>query len=252
MAKRLLLILVLFIIADVYFFQAFITVFHAPFLHNIYWYVDLLLLLGVFTVIFLRQKGGDIQRLAGDLVTSFLVVFIPKLLTFPVLLAEDLLRLLRGFPARNIYVSEFVLIAAIIIVCVIAFGLTRGRHLYQVKEEILSFPDLPDAFDGFKITQISDIHSGSLSDVKGVQRGIALANAQHSDLLLFTGDLVNNKALEMDSWISDFRSLNAPFGKFSVLGNHDYGDYTQWESAEQKASNLVRLKEIHREMGFKL
>ncbi len=252
MAKRLLLILVLFIIADVYFFQAFITVFHAPFLHNIYWYVDLLLLLGVFTVIFLRQKGGDIQRLAGDLVTSFLVVFIPKLLTFPVLLAEDLLRLLRGFPARNIYVSEFVLIAAIIIVCVIAFGLTRGRHLYQVKEEILSFPDLPDAFDGFKITQISDIHSGSLSDVKGVQRGIALANAQHSDLLLFTGDLVNNKAVEMDSWISDFRSLNAPFGKFSVLGNHDYGDYTQWESAEQKASNLVRLKEIHREMGFKL
>lgn len=252
MAKRLVLILVLFIIADVYFFQAFITVFHAPFLHNIYWYVDLLLLLGVFTVIFLRQKGGDIQRLAGDLVTSFLVVFIPKLLTFPVLLAEDLLRLLRGFPARNIYVSEFVLIAAIIIVCVIAFGLTRGRHLYQVKEEILSFPDLPDAFDGFKITQISDIHSGSLSDVKGVQRGIALANAQHSDLLLFTGDLVNNKALEMDSWISDFRSLKASFGKFSVLGNHDYGDYTQWESAEQKASNLVRLKEIHREMGFKL
>ncbi|MDR2270723.1 MAG: metallophosphoesterase [Sphingobacterium sp.] len=252
MAKRLVLILVLFIIADVYFFQAFITVFHAPFLHNIYWYVDLLLLLGVFTVIFLRQKGGDIQRLAGDLVTSFLVVFIPKLLTFPVLLAEDLLRLLRGFPARNIYVSEFVLIAAIIIVCVIAFGLTRGRHLYQVKEEILSFPDLPDAFDGFKITQISDIHSGSLSDVKGVQRGIALANAQHSDLLLFTGDLVNNKAVEMDSWISDFRSLKASFGKFSVLGNHDYGDYTQWESAEQKASNLVRLKEIHREMGFKL
>lgn len=252
MAKRSLLTLVLFIIADVYFFQAFITVFQAPFLHKIYWYVDLLLLMGIFTIIFLRQRGHDIQRLAGDLVTSFLVVFIPKLLTFPILLAEDLLRLLRGFPARNIYISEFVLLAAIIIVCVIAFGLTKGRHLYQVKEEILSFPDLPDAFDGFKITQISDIHSGSLSDVKGVQRGIALANAQHSDLLLFTGDLVNNKAVEMDSWISDFRSLKAPFGKFSVLGNHDYGDYTQWESAEQKSSNLVRLKEIHQEMGFKL
>lgn len=252
MAKRLLLLLMLFVIADAYFFQAFTTVIHTPFLHKIYWYLDVLLLIGVFTLIFLRQQGKDIQRLAGDLVTSFLIVFIPKLPAFPILLAEDLVRLFQGFPPRSIYISEFVLALALMIVLIIVFGLTRGRHLYRVREEVLSFPDLPDAFDGFKITQISDIHSGSLSDVNGVRKGIALANAQDSDLLLFTGDLVNNKAAEMECWISDFTSLKAPFGKFSVLGNHDYGDYTQWDSAELKASNLIRLKEIHQEMGFKL
>ncbi|GAA4179363.1 metallophosphoesterase [Sphingobacterium ginsenosidimutans] len=242
----------LFVIADAYFFQAFTTIIHTPFLHKIYWYLDVLLLIGVFTLIFLRQQGKDIQRLAAGLVTSFLIVFIPKLPAFPILLAEDLVRLLQGFPPRSIYISEFVLALALLIVLIIVFGLTRGRHLYRVREEVLSFPDLPDAFDGFKITQISDIHSGSLSDVYGVRKGIALANAQDSDLLLFTGDLVNNKAAEMESWISDFTSLKAPFGKFSVLGNHDYGDYTHWDSAELKASNLIRLKEIHREMGFKL
>jgi len=252
MAKRLLLILMLFVIGDAYFFQAFTTVIHTPFLHKIYWYLDLLFLIGVFTLIFLRQQGKDIQRLAGDLVTSFLIVFIPKLPAFPILLTEDLLRLLQGFPPRSIYLSEFVLVLALLIVLIIIFGLTRGRHLYRVREEILSFPDLPDAFDGFKITQISDIHSGSLSDVNGVRKGIALANAQDSDLLLFTGDLVNNRATEMEFWISDFTSLKAPFGKYSVLGNHDYGDYARWDSAELKASNLIRLKEIHEEMGFKL
>ncbi|MNG79945.1 putative metallophosphoesterase [compost metagenome] len=252
MAKRLLLILMLFVIGDAYFFQAFTTVIHTPFLHKIYWYLDVLLLIGVFTLIFLRQQGKDIQRLAGDLVTSFLIVFIPKLPAFPILLAEDLVRLLQGFPPRSTYLSEFVIVLALLFVLIIIYGLTRGRHLYRVREEVLSFPDLPDAFDGFKITQISDIHSGSLSDVNGVRKGIALANAQDSDLLLFTGDLVNNRAAEMESWISDFTSLKAPFGKYSVLGNHDYGDYTQWDSAELKASNFIRLKEIHGEMGFQL
>ncbi|MFU1859808.1 metallophosphoesterase [Sphingobacterium sp. NGMCC 1.201703] len=252
MAKRLLLIFIMFVVADVYFFQAFTTVIHTAFLHKVYWYLDLLLLIGVFTLVFLRQQGKDIQQLAGNLVTSFLIVFIPKLPAFPILLTEDLFRVLQNFPPRNTYLSEFVLVLALVLVLIIAFGLTRGRYLYRVREEVLSFSDLPDAFDGFKITQISDIHSGSLSNIKAVRKGIALANAQQSDLLLFTGDLVNNKAAEMESWISDFTALKAPFGKFSVLGNHDYGDYTPWDSAELKASNLVRLKQIHQEMGFKL
>jgi len=252
MGKRLLIVLMAFVIADIYFFQAFTTVFHAPLLHKIYWYIDVLMLLGVFMLIFFRRQGRDIQRLAGDLATTFLLIFIPKLFTFPILLIEDVIRLLQAFPPRNIYVSELVLTLAMLILFFITFGLTRGRHLYQVREETLSFPDLPDAFDGFKITQISDIHSGSLSDINGVRKGIALANAQHSDLLLFTGDLVNNKAAEMESWISDFSLLKAPFGKFSVLGNHDYGDYLQWNNDELKAANLNRLKEIHQEMGFKL
>jgi len=132
------------------------------------------------------------------------------------------------------------------------YGLTRGRHNYQVKRETLYFNDLPEAFDGFTITQLSDIHSGSFSSEKGVLKGIDLVNKQNSDLILFTGDLVNNMASEMDRWIPFFSKLRAPFGKFSVLGNHDYGDYVQWESEHHQQANLSQLKNVHQKIGFKL
>ncbi|MDQ1150556.1 putative MPP superfamily phosphohydrolase [Sphingobacterium zeae] len=203
-------------------------------------------------IFFLRKARHEIQRSATSLITAFLIVFIPKLIAIPFLLLEDLTRIFRSFPPRSILLSEIVLLFAAIMVLIIFFGLTRGRYFYRVREEILSFPDLPVAFNGFKITQLSDIHSGSLSDRRRVRKGIELANAQNSDLILFTGDLVNNRASEMEPWVSEFNRLQAPFGKFSVLGNHDYGDYVQWDSVESKISNLNRLKEIHHEMGFKL
>lgn len=252
MAKRLLFILFLFIVGDFYFFQAFIIVAKSSVFQSIYWCLDLLLLLGVFALFFLRKAGHEIQRSATSLITAFLIVFIPKLIAIPFLLLEDLTRIFRSFPPRSILLSEIVLLFAAIMVLIIFFGLTRGRYFYRVREEILSFPDLPEAFNGFKITQLSDIHSGSLSDRRRVRKGIELANAQNSDLILFTGDLVNNRASEMEPWVSEFNRLQAPFGKFSVLGNHDYGDYVQWDSVESKISNLNRLKEIHHEMGFKL
>ncbi|MFC3355728.1 metallophosphoesterase [Sphingobacterium zeae] len=252
MAKRLLFILFLFIVGDFYFFQAFITVAKSSVFQSIYWCLDLLLLLGVFALFFLRKARHEIQRSATSLITAFLIVFIPKLIAIPFLLLEDLTRIFRSFPPRSILLSEIVLLFAAIMVLIIFFGLTRGRYFYRVREEILSFPDLPVAFNGFKITQLSDIHSGSLSDRRRVRKGIELANAQNSDLILFTGDLVNNRASEMEPWVSEFNRLQAPFGKFSVLGNHDYGDYVQWDSVESKISNLNRLKEIHHEMGFKL
>lgn len=239
-------------LGDIYFFQAVSTVFRSQVIHSIYWWVDLLLVGGVFIVIFLRRSGHDVQHMAGVLISSFLTVFIPKLLALPVLLAEDAVRVLRGFPIRNTYISEMALLWAMLILILIVFGLTKGRHFYRVRQQILYFPDLPEDFDGFRITQLSDIHSGSLSNVKAVKRGIDLVNAQRSDLVLFTGDLVNNKASEMEPWISDFGVLQAPFGKFSVLGNHDYGDYVRWENADSKALNLLRLKDIHHEMGFRL
>src|SRR5690606_12295401 len=178
--------------------------------------------------------------------------FVPKLFASPILLAEDVFRLFRGFPPRNIYISEATVAVAGIIFLIFLFGLTRGKHFYRIRRETLYFPDLPEAFDGFTITQLSDIHSGSLRDRKGVKKGIELANAQNSDLLLFTGDLVNNMASEMDPWISDFAKLKAPYGKYAVLGNHDYGDYIRWTSSLAKHENLRRLKEIHAELGFNL
>lgn len=252
MAKRLILFLLLFLLGDIYFYQVVRTLTTDPLIHVFYWSMDLLLIFGIGYLIYLRQKGRDIQRFVAGLITTMLVAFIPKLFSVPILFAEDVLRLFRGFPPRSIYVSEAALVMTVAILLVIIFGLTRGRHFYRVKKEILYFPDLPVAFDGFTITQISDIHSGSLRSKKGVRKGINLANAQNSDLLLFTGDLVNNMASEMDPWVAEFAELKAPYGKYAVLGNHDYGDYIKWSDVSLKAANLKRLKEIHAEMGFKL
>lgn len=252
MAKRLFLILLLFLVADVYFYQAVSTLTQNTWIRAIYWSVDVLLFAGIIAIVFLRKAGNNLQRFIPMLITAILVIFIPKLFSFPILLAEDIVRLLRGFPARSLYVSEATLALAVIMILIILFGLTRGKHFYRVRKETLYFPDLPEVFDGFTITQLSDIHSGSLNDIKGVQKGIDLANAQNSDLLLFTGDLVNNMATEMDPWIPYFTKLKAPYGKYSVLGNHDYGDYIRWDNKEAKEANLNRLKEVHAETGFRL
>ncbi|HEY2581032.1 MAG TPA: metallophosphoesterase, partial [Mucilaginibacter sp.] len=122
----------------------------------------------------------------------------------------------------------------------------------KVHRETLYFNDLPDAFDGFTITQISDIHSGSFDNKAAVQRGIDLAKAQKSDLFVFTGDLVNNAAWEIEPYLDNFSQLKAPYGQFSILGNHDYGDYIVWDSEAEKAADLVKLKEHHKTLGYRL
>ena len=134
----------------------------------------------------------------------------------------------------------------------IIYGVAKGRYQYTVRRIKLAFPDLPDAFNGFTITQLSDIHSGSFDNKAAVAYGVDLANRQHSDLFVFTGDLVNNEAAEMDPWIDTFSNLKAPMGQFSILGNHDYGDYIQWPDARTKAENLESLKAVHKKIGFRL
>jgi hypothetical protein len=116
----------------------------------------------------------------------------------------------------------------------------------------LYFDDLPTAFDGFKITHISDIHSGSFDDANKIEAGIDLINNQGSDVILFTGDIVNNTADEMEPWIPYFKKLEATQGKYSVLGNHDYGEYARWKDANEKALNFQAIKDIHPKIGFNL
>jgi hypothetical protein len=187
---------------------------------------------------------------------------IPKLFISLFLIGEDVFRFIYSFfdttekdsflVARNIWYNRAVLMLTLIPFFGIVYGVIKGKYAYKVQNVKLKFKNLPDAFHGFKITQLSDIHSGSFDNKKGVEKGIEIANAQKSDVIFFTGDLVNNKADEMNDWISTFSQLSAPHGKFSILGNHDYGDYIPWESATAKANNLQRLKEVHGEIGFKL
>ena len=128
----------------------------------------------------------------------------------------------------------------------------KNKYNYQVKKLKLSFPNLPVAFEGLKLVQISDVHSGSLQDVKEVNKGIDLILAQNPDLIFFTGDLVNDRAAEMEPLKTSFARLKAPLGVYSSLGNHDYGDYVQWPSAAEKLANLQALMQIQKEMGWDL
>lgn len=132
------------------------------------------------------------------------------------------------------------------------YGIWRGKYRYTVKKIDLYFNDLPAAFSGFTITQISDVHAGSFNNPQAVQRGIDSLLALKSDLFVFTGDLVNNRAEEFAPWQPYFAQIMAPYGQFSVLGNHDYGDYVRWSSATEKAANLERLKQYHAQTGFSL
>ena len=127
-----------------------------------------------------------------------------------------------------------------------------NKYNYQVKRINLAFNNLPAAFKGLKIVHISDIHSGSFTDKEGVKKGIDKILLERPDLILFTGDLVNDRSDEMDEYKEVFKKLNAPLGVFSTLGNHDYGDYVAWETPAAKAENLNRLKQVHADMGWKL
>ena len=131
------------------------------------------------------------------------------------------------------------------------FGFSN-KYNYQVKKIKLSFKNLPAAFKGMRMVHISDIHSGSFQDIRAVNKGIDLILKQQPDLIVFTGDLVNDRATEMDPYQNSFGRLIAPLGVFSTLGNHDYGDYVQWPTAQAKIDNLEALKKVHANMGWRL
>ena len=198
----------------------------------------------------------------------FLWVLVTKLIFIAVLLFGDVCRLFYGivnnlirpsgklevpfFPARRQFVSQVAVFAASTTFVGFLYAMIKGKYDYKVHRQTLYYKDLPLAFDGFTITQLSDIHSGSFDDVEAMQRGIDLAKAQKSDLFVFTGDLVNNAAWEIEPYLERFGQIKAPFGQFSILGNHDYGDYIQWDNDVEKAANLQTLKKHHAEMGYRL
>ena len=156
----------------------------------------------------------------------------------------------KVIPSRRRFVSLIGMGVAAIPFAGMIYGMLWGRYNYRVVKHTLYFDDLPEAFDGYRVVHISDIHSGSFDNAEKVQYGIDMINAQQGDVIFFTGDLVNNKAEEMRPWIAHFKQLHAKDGVYSVLGNHDYGDYVQWDSPDEKAKNLEALKQIHQQLGF--
>jgi predicted MPP superfamily phosphohydrolase len=212
--------------------------------------------------------GSESRELtqAKSFALGFLITFMTfKMVVIPLLLGEDILRAIIGIndkliaskehftiPSRRKFVSQIALGLAAIPMMSLLYGMYRGKYNFRVLKYTLHFEDLPDAFDGYKITQLSDIHSGSFDDRDKIKYAIDLVNDQESDCILLTGDLVNNKADEMLPWKDLFGQLKAKDGIFSVLGNHDYGYYIAWDTVDEKNQNLENLKEIQKGMGFKL
>ena len=133
------------------------------------------------------------------------------------------------------------------------YGITWGKYNYKVVNQQLTFDDLPDSFDGFRIAQISDIHAGSFDNDVAVRRGFELLQKQNADLILFTGDLVNSYASEMEPYIEDMKKLTAGYCKFSILGNHDYSMYRKlFDDEEHAQRNFKQIKDHHKTMNFHL
>ncbi|MCW3073666.1 MAG: mismatch repair protein MutT [Flaviaesturariibacter sp.] len=156
-----------------------------------------------------------------------------------------------GGISRSVFLSWLGLAAGGTLLTSLVYGLSN-KYAYRIKRVPIHFPNLPQAFRGLKVVQLSDIHSGSLTDKAAVQRGIQKVMALQPDLILFTGDLVNNTVEEMTDFTNIFGALKAPMGVYSVLGNHDYGDYVQWATPAEKVANLERLKGVHASMGWQL
>ncbi|WP_285055600.1 metallophosphoesterase [Pedobacter ginsengisoli] len=221
-----------------------------PLITPIFWGFMILVTACLVLAIFrMRDNGMDILfKIATH---AFLILFVAELIFAVLLLAGDIYRLAAGGP-RSVYWVEFCIAILILTVFIFLYGIIRGKYAYRVIRHTLYFNDLPEQFDGFTITQISDVHAGSFRNPKAVKRGIDLIKKQNSDLFVFTGDLVNNKAEEIKPWVGHFSQIKAPYGQFSILGNHDYGDYVKWPNDAEKRQNLQQLKQYHAELGYRL
>lgn len=263
---RWIVFLVFVIILEIYAFQAFKTLIKSKWFFIFYYVTSAIALF--YIVYQLYHFDRSVGQTPKTMLTFglLLLLYVPKLLLTVILFGEDIIRFFAGLfgvitksgsegflPERRRFVSQIALGIAAIPFASFLYGITIGKYNYKVIKQTLFFPDLPDAFDGTTITHISDVHSGSFDDAEKIQYAIDLINEQNSDMVLFTGDIVNTHATEMDPWIETFKGINNPkFGKYSVLGNHDYGEYINWSSQQDKIQNFENIKAIHDKIDFKL
>lgn len=261
----LILILLLF---DAYVYQAFLMLTDVLpegiqfLIYGMYWSVPLLA-----TGFLLLNGLGHLEKLNRNFLivgrSTLLTAYFSKFLGGLVLFVDDLrvllIQIINSFSSNPVFLanrSEWMALLAVILILsiftILTYGVIRNRHRYKVFTEEVSIPDLPKSLEGLRIVQISDIHSGSFTIKEPVERAIEIINAQNADLVFFTGDLVNSVAAEMEHFIDVFKNISAKFGVYSIVGNHDYGDYIRWENQEDKIQNFEQLKKIHNLMGWDL
>lgn len=267
MVFRILLLCLVFIIIELYAFQALRT------LVKLKWILVSYQIISVLFLVFIAYSFSQFDRSVGQTKQTMfatgllLLVYIPKMILMLVLFGEDVFRISAGsvnyfvknndtinfLASRRKFVSQIGLGLAAVPFLSLIYGVTKGKYNYKVIKQRIFFPDLPDAFDGFTITQISDVHSGSFDNPEKINYAIDLVNEQNSDMILFTGDIVNTDAKEMHPWIDTFNRIKKhEYGKYSVLGNHDYGEYVTWPTEAAKEDNFQAIKDLYGQIGFEL
>jgi len=267
---RWIILIVLYVLIEIYAYQVIRTLTKNQLVHLLHLLCSLGVALYIFYVIYTYDRSVGPTKYSLIAGALFLLSFVPKMILVLFMFGEDIIRLcVAGYtymtntffdgnatqylPDRRKFISQLALGVAAIPFAGLVHGIFRGKYNFKVINHVLYFEDLPKAFDGFRLTQISDIHSGSFDEVAKIEYAVDLINEQQSDLLVFTGDIVNTMASEMDDWIDIFKGLKTPFyGKYSILGNHDYGEYVTWDTEEEKDANFEAIKEVHSKIDFRL
>jgi len=270
------LVALIFILIDLYVFQALkiavqnFTPIGKNIAFGIYWGFTAITLLGFFLYHF--GNPDFFSRVARQFMLVLVFMnYLSKGIAMIVILLGDLYRLgewtvyqiqkLFASPSepmegkkitRSEFMAKSALVAGSLPLAAMSFGIISGAHDYRIRRKSIVIPNLPKAWHGVKVAQLSDIHSGSFWNRIAVEGGVDMLMAEKPDLIFFTGDLVNNEAQEVEKYIPIFSRLKADLGVYSTLGNHDYGDYKNWSSEKAKAQNLEDLKEAHKIMGWDL
>jgi len=275
MLIRFLILLAVLLLIDFYFFQALktIAIDWSEVKRNIafrtYWAITAFsIVFGIFTIVTYQHPLLPKFAYLYTICLIFIIV-ISKLIGSLFLMIDDVQRLIQWIVSlfnqnkseinavkigisRAKFLSYGALTLAAVPLVTMIYGMIKTAFDFTIRREKIILGNLPDAFNGLKIIQISDIHSGSFASGDAFKKAVEMINAEKPDVIFFTGDLVNDRSDEAEPFVEIWKDLKAEFGIYSTLGNHDYGDYVTWESTNLKAQNLERLKEIHQEMGWDL
>ena len=263
------------LLLDTYVFQAIRAVSNAAsprmktVIYAVYWGLSVLAVVSLLLFVYTGQEFLG-RRVRTYLFATFIGLFLAKLIAAVFFLIDDIRRGIQWTAgklfynntdmevtggdgiSRSVFLSWLGLAAGGTLFGSLLYGFSN-KYNYQLKRIQLAFDNLPAAFKGLKIVHISDIHSGSFTDKKAVMKGVQKILDQHADIILFTGDLVNDRSTEMKDYMDVFNRLKAPMGVFSTFGNHDYGDYARWpNNGITKEQNLERLKQVHADLGWRL
>ena len=234
-------------------------------LTSFYWGTVAFTLFGIYKFSIQARKGLSTMNPKINLLFGLALSFVVFNLFFAILLVgEDVFRVIayviqRVFSAEEVHYASrnsiwnlTSLTLSSIPFFAMAYGAVEGKYRCTTRTTKLQFNNLPSAFEGFRVVQFSDAHLGSFDSLEGLRKGLQSIQNAKPDIILFTGDMVNNLASEAKPYIDEFKKLTAPFGKYSILGNHDYGSYVKWPSQLEQKQNLENLKSIQAEMGFKM